>query len=442
MKNNILNNKNINIKFNFNNKPIFILKNGIKIFLIKNKNNNNNIIDIELKINHPFIKDKYFFIIKFLLDDIIKFCNNYYTYKKINKILMNNCADLYFNYKGFKLNLYKDNIKNIFKLINNIFIKNFFTNKKKFINILKKIIIYIKLYENNPYLIINNLKNKLIYNNYYNIKFFKKNINNIKFEKIKNIFKKYFIPNNSYLFFYGNISKSKVIYFTKKYFSNWKYKIKKNNNKILKIKNNNKLIFINYSKLNNNIILKLTNIINYNINDKTYIMLLLLFNLLKKKKFLFLKNKYIKDVKINIYINKYQSNIDCTIYTLNKNIYLLINEIKFLIYKIYFKKINIKDFQLIKNKLINNLLINYDFYKLQHKLIYNSYIYNFKNNFSKNIIKIIYDININNFYKFLKLIYNKKYFKNIIIGNNTFFYKEDLLTNNVKIDYINIYGKY
>ncbi|XBT18476.1 MAG: insulinase family protein [Candidatus Shikimatogenerans sp. Tder] len=217
MKNNIFFKKNINIDIPY--KPIYILNNGIKIFYIKN-NNNKSILNIELKINHPIINDKYFLIIKLLFDNIIKLGYDTYNNEKINKILMKNCADLYFNYKGFKLNIYKKNLKNIFILINKIFINPKFNNNKDFLNILKKFIIYITLYKKSPYLILNNLKNKLFYNKYDDLKFIKKNINNINLKKIKKIYKKYFIPNNAYLFFYGNISKNKIVSLTNKYFSN------------------------------------------------------------------------------------------------------------------------------------------------------------------------------------------------------------------------------
>ncbi|WXB47302.1 MAG: insulinase family protein [Candidatus Shikimatogenerans sp. Tmey] len=436
MKNNkISSKKKINIKLDISYKPIYILNNGVKIFLIKR--DNESIVDIELKINHPYINNKYFSILKILFDDIIKLGNNNYSTQKINKILMENCADLNFNFKGFKLNVYKKNIKNIFSLINKIFIKSIFSNDKKFINILKKIIMYITLYKNNPKLIINNLRDKIYCNNFNDLFFLKKNINNIKLYKIKKIFKKYFIPNNAYLFFYGNISKNKVIILAKKYFSNWLYRTIPKNKKINNIfvkKKKNDIMFIDYPKFNNNIIIKLGNILNYQINNKIYIILLLIPYIFKNCKY-----KYFKNISINLYINKYLSYIDFTLYITNKNIYFIIKNIKKIIHEICLKKININILNLIKKKLINKLLIKYSNCYNLFKLIYNNYIYNFKNKFCVNIIKIINKITIYDIYKVLKIIFSK-YYKNIIMANILNFYKEDILIDNIKINYLNIYG--
>ncbi|XBT18234.1 MAG: hypothetical protein ABNO52_00370 [Candidatus Shikimatogenerans sp. Tser] len=210
--------KNINFNLDINSKPIYILHNGLKIFLIKN---NNKLLNIELKINHPVIYNKYIYIIKILFDNLIKIGNNKINNKKINKILIKNLAKLNFNFGGFKLNIFKKNIENIFSLIKKIFIKAVFNNKKQFIKLLKKTILYNKIYNNNPELIINNLKNKFFYKNNFphNLCFLKKDIYTLRLKNIKKIFKKYFIPNNSYLFFSGNISKQKTIYLVNKYFS-------------------------------------------------------------------------------------------------------------------------------------------------------------------------------------------------------------------------------
>ncbi|XBT18422.1 MAG: insulinase family protein [Candidatus Shikimatogenerans sp. Tduv] len=438
----IISKKKINFNIDIPYKPIFILNNGIKVFLIKN-NKNNNILDIELKINHYLIDNKYTFILKIIFDDLIKLGTINNNKKKINKILIKNNADLFFNFNGFKLNIYKKNIEKIFSLINDIFINSTFNNKKKFIKIIKKLLIYSTLYKKNPDFIINNLKNKIYYKNLYYNFFTKNEILKIKLKKIKLFFKKYFIPNNSYLFFYGNISKNKVIYLVKKYFSNWKYQIIKKNIKkkriILNIKNEVNLI--NYPLLNNNIILKFGNIIKYNLNDKIYIILLLIISIFNDlKKTYIKKNKYnFKDIIINLSIDKYISNITLDINFNNKYIKYILKNIKFIFNKIYYKKIDLKYLNIMKKKLITNLLIKLQNCYEKFNLIYNNYILNFKNKFCLKIIKIINKISIKDIIYVLKIILPKN-FKYIIIGNLKKIKHIKKIFNNFKINYLDIYG--
>ncbi|XCC45346.1 MAG: insulinase family protein [Candidatus Shikimatogenerans sp. Ttur] len=219
-----MNNINISKKkkyyIDINYKPIYILSNGIKIFLIKKKYNNT-LVNIELKINHPIINNKYIIIFKIIFKDLLKLGTKKLNIKKINNIIDNNQINFLLTFEGFKINILKKNIKNFFLLIIDIILNLNFKNEKKFIKLLKNIIFLLKIYKYNYELIINNLKNNILYENNnipYNFFLKKKDLFTIKLNNVKKIYKKYFIPNNSYLFFYGDISKKKVISLSKKYF--------------------------------------------------------------------------------------------------------------------------------------------------------------------------------------------------------------------------------
>ena len=395
--------------FNFNN---FIF-NSYKI--IKNKNINFSLFINNSHINKWFIFTKFYFYkirIKFFIYKNNKKLNN----KKLNINLLNNYYRTIFlqttllkkvkNYLFFfpiSLKLIKNNIfnkKNYLKksfFNSNILINNFLNIKNSFINF-KRI-----------FLIDNS---KIIFNNYnrykpklfiYKIIFKSYNLI-IKINTFKNIciIKKSFYFNNldiisNYLFFIENklfLLQNDLRYYILKFPFKNNIKIKTLDksfiyNKKKKIKNLFKFTYSNYLFLNKNKI-DLLKAFSKNNKIKNYFYNYLLF-INKKTYKIFYDLFYLKGYK---YLNK-----------INFNILFKRNSNKSFINKKYLNILNTK----INNKI--NFIIN-----------------------KKNLI--VFFINNKNYYKVSKLYLIKtkeNYFFNFNISNSsyTYFYKDNLLNNNI-----------
>lgn len=77
--------------------------------------------------------------------------------------------------------------------------------------------------ENNPSMIVENMKSKIVYGNNhpYGDVTTPKTINNITLDDVKSYYAKYFIPNSAYLVFVGDINKAEATELADKYFASW-----------------------------------------------------------------------------------------------------------------------------------------------------------------------------------------------------------------------------
>ncbi|XBT18852.1 MAG: insulinase family protein [Candidatus Shikimatogenerans sp. AspAUS03] len=409
----------------FNNKiKRYKLSNNLHFFFIKK--NNNNIIQIEIKCQNLFIKNKYLLIFKLLFNEIILMGSKNFNIKNINKFIQKYILYYSFTLESIKIEFLKKNIKKVMFFFSDLIINHKFNNYKYFNKILKKFLIYYNIYINNPNYIFYDLNN-ILYKNIFKIKFLYK----ITLKDIKKIYNIYFKPNNLNFFILGNLRNQYIKLIIKKYFFLWNNKYKHN----LLINNSIKYIYYIPYILNKKIIyIKFISIIN-KFNLKIIINLLIL-NYIINNIYVFKRfNKYIKNIFNNITINKlYLINI-INIQLKLKNKYINKCNYKIYLYKYLIKIINKKTFQNIKKIFINNIIFDCNnCYKLFNNIYYIYTKYNILD-----LTKLIINLSFKKFYLFIyEIFYNNKYI-DIFIGDKIYFkfIKYYLLNLKIKIKLLN-----
>lgn len=117
----------------------------------------------------------------------------------------------------------KNNFTKIFSLMSDVVLKPSLP-EDEFEKIRKKELSSLKQGEDDPNDISENVSNHLVYGSghpYGDIET-EETVNNIKLEDIKNFFKTYWIPNNAYLVFVGNIKTAEAQKLATTYFGSWK----------------------------------------------------------------------------------------------------------------------------------------------------------------------------------------------------------------------------
>ena len=125
-----------------------------------------------------------------------------------------------FNASAFSL---KNNFTKVFSLMSNV-VLNPSLPAAELEKIRKKELSNLKQGEDDPNEISDNVSNHLVYGNghpYGDIET-EETVNNIKLEDIKSFFKTYWIPNNAYLVFVGNITTLEAKKLATTYFGSWK----------------------------------------------------------------------------------------------------------------------------------------------------------------------------------------------------------------------------
>ncbi|WP_394366940.1 M16 family metallopeptidase [Blattabacterium cuenoti] len=206
-------------------KPKFFqMKNGLKVLIVENHKLPLVRIGLELDYKDFLEKDKAG--IKKVFGQMLRSGTKYYTKEELDDIIDYMGCSLYTSFSEISIFTMKKYLNKSVSIMSEILMNSKFDNSKELNKIIKQRIIDIKLSEKDPNAILQTVRNVLYFgkNHPYGEYETRNTIQNITLHDLKKLYKKYYIPNISYLSFIGDISQKEAEKLCDLYFSKWEKK--------------------------------------------------------------------------------------------------------------------------------------------------------------------------------------------------------------------------
>lgn len=207
----------INIK-----QPIFFqLKNGLKVFIVKNQKIP--LVNINLKIDYSPILEGNLAGLQSIFGSMLRSGTKNYTKEQIDELIDQLGTTIYTFSSGIYLSTLKRYLGESVKLLSEILLNTTFDNNQEFQKLIKQNITNIKISEKDPKIISERVRKILYYgkNHPYGEYESYESLKKITIQDLKNFYKTYIKPNISYLVFIGDITKNEAKKLVNQYFSTW-----------------------------------------------------------------------------------------------------------------------------------------------------------------------------------------------------------------------------
>ncbi|WP_185851038.1 M16 family metallopeptidase [Blattabacterium cuenoti] len=208
----------INIK-----KPkYFELENGLKVLIVDSHKHPLVRIGLELDYKNFLEKDKAG--IRKVFGNMLRSGTKKFSKEELEEILDYIGSDLYTSFSGVYISTLKKNLEKSFSIFSDILINSKFDNSTELEKIIKQKITDLDLSEKDPNLILQRVRNVLFFgkNHPYGEYETYKSLKKITLHDLRELYKKYYIPNISYLSFIGDISVQEAKKLCQTYLSQWK----------------------------------------------------------------------------------------------------------------------------------------------------------------------------------------------------------------------------
>ncbi|WP_185873891.1 M16 family metallopeptidase [Blattabacterium cuenoti] len=203
----------------------FKLKNGLKVLVVEN--HKLPLVRIGLELDYiPFLeKDKAG--IKKIFGKMLRSGTKNYSKEKLDEIIDHLGTTLYTSFSGISISTLKKHLEKSISIMSDILMNSKFDNSKELEKIVKHQIINLNLSEKDPNAILHRVRNILYFgkNHPYGEYETYDTIKNITLKDLQKLYKKYYIPNISYLSFVGDIDLNEAKKLCEDYFSQWKKNI-------------------------------------------------------------------------------------------------------------------------------------------------------------------------------------------------------------------------
>ncbi|WP_238892336.1 M16 family metallopeptidase [Blattabacterium cuenoti] len=225
IQSNIKHNNQKNISINWKDPDFFSMKNGLKILVIEHTKLPLVRVSAELEYI-PFLEQEKTGI-KNIFGTMLRAGSLHYSKEQLENIVDYLGIDLYTYFHESSIFTMKKYLQKSLHILSDILIHSKFDNYKEFNKIVKQRNATIRLSDKEPNCILQKISNLCFYgkNHPYGESETIDTIKNITIHDLKKLHEKYYVPNNFYLSFVGDISKKEAQNLCNEFFSEWKKKI-------------------------------------------------------------------------------------------------------------------------------------------------------------------------------------------------------------------------
>lgn len=420
----------INTTFDLNEPIYFQIDNGLKILLIKN--HKLPIVNINLEFDRIPILEKEKSGLESIFGYIMRASTKNYNKEEIDNIIDQLGTTLDVSSSRIYLSTLKRHLNKSIEIMSEILLNPTFNNKKEFQRIQKQSLINLDLIDKDVSGISERVKKILLFgkNHPYGEYESYETINNLNIEDCKYFYEKYFIPNQAYLIFTGDISELEVKKIVEKYFSCWKMgKIIENKLNKIEISKQIEIFIVDMPHISQSNI-SIINPINFKkiFNDYHSAILAngilgggiqsrLCLNLRENKGYTYGSYSILKS-------DKYLGYFFAFAQVKNEVTYEVINEFIKELNDITYNLVNDKELLIKKNEISGQFLLNLENINYLSKIILDIFIEKLPNNFYNKYLHNIQSVNINQILSSAKKYIPYKYYKILIVGKYNVFIKQ------------------